>query len=230
MGKLGAGVKGRRVAFSPTLDGLRVDPEVAAVVREAARVFETLGCVVDEVEPRWPPTYELIRGMWSAHYAGTYGHLLPEWRSRMDPGFVACIEDGFKISAADYIRMRGRKIDFWDAVRSFFERYDLLLTPSLSVAAFPVQKLNPDHWPVPERPWDWIGWASFSYPVQLHRPAGGDGAGRLHPGGPAGGAPDRGAPLRGPHRAAGLGGLRGGAPVGAAPPAGRLTPWERRER
>ena len=53
-------------------------------------------------------------------------------------------------------------------------------------------------------------------PVQLHRPAGGDGAGRLHPGGPAGGAPDRGAPLRGPHRAAGLGGLRGGAPVGAA--------------
>jgi aspartyl-tRNA(Asn)/glutamyl-tRNA(Gln) amidotransferase subunit A len=52
-------------------------------------------------------------------------------------------------------------------VRAFFERYDLLLTPSLSVAAFPVQKLNPDHWPVPERPWDWIGWASFSYPFNF---------------------------------------------------------------
>jgi aspartyl-tRNA(Asn)/glutamyl-tRNA(Gln) amidotransferase subunit A len=167
VGKLGAGIRGRRVAFSPTLDGLRVDPEVAMVVREAARVFETLGCVVDEVEPGWPPTYELIRGMWSAHYAGTYGHLLPEWRSRMDPGFVACIEDGFKVSAADYIRMRGRKMDIWDAVRPFFERYDLLLTPSLSVAAFPVQRLNPEHWPAPERPWDWIGWASFSYPFNF---------------------------------------------------------------
>src|SRR5262245_10184461 len=120
-GKLGAGVKGRRVAFSPTLDGLRVDPEVAAIVRDAARAFETLGCAVEEVEPRWPPTYELIRGMWSAHYAGTYGHHLADWRARMDPGFVACIEDGFKIGAADYIRMRGRKIDFWDAVRGFFE-------------------------------------------------------------------------------------------------------------
>ena len=136
-------------------------------VREAARVFETVGCVVDDVEPGWPPTYELIRGMWSGHYAGTYGHLLPEWRSRMDPGFVACIEDGFKVSAADYIRMRGRKMDFWDAVRPFFERYDLLLTPSLSVAAFPVQRLNPEHWPAPERPWDWIGWASFSYPFNF---------------------------------------------------------------
>src|SRR5215510_9092484 len=50
VGKLGTGVKGRRVAFSPTLDGLRVDPDVAAVVREAARAFETLGSTVDEVE------------------------------------------------------------------------------------------------------------------------------------------------------------------------------------
>jgi aspartyl-tRNA(Asn)/glutamyl-tRNA(Gln) amidotransferase subunit A len=52
-------------------------------------------------------------------------------------------------------------------VRAFFERYDLLLTPSLSVAAFPVKRLNPEHWPVPERPWDWIGWASFSYPFNF---------------------------------------------------------------
>lgn len=167
VGKLGTGVKGRRVAFSPTLDGQRVDPEVATVVREAALVFESLGCVVEELEPRWPSTYELIRGMWSAHYAGGYGHFLPEWRSRMDPGFVACLEDGFKINAADYVRARGRKMDLWDAVRPFFERYDLLLTPSLSVAAFPVQRLNPEHWPVPERPWDWIGWASFSYPFNF---------------------------------------------------------------
>jgi aspartyl-tRNA(Asn)/glutamyl-tRNA(Gln) amidotransferase subunit A len=166
-GKLGAGIKGLRVAFSPTLGGLRVDPEVAPLVRDAARAFEGLGCAVEEVEPRWPSTYELIRGMWSAHYAGSHGHFLPVWRARMDPGFVACIEDGLKMSATDYIRLRGRKMDHWDAVRAFFERYHLLLTPSLSVAAFPVQKLNPDHWPAPERSWDWIGWASFSYPFNF---------------------------------------------------------------
>jgi aspartyl-tRNA(Asn)/glutamyl-tRNA(Gln) amidotransferase subunit A len=167
VGKLNAGIKGLRVAFSPTLGGLRVDPEVTTVVRDAVRAFEGLGGAVEEVEPRWPSTYELIRGMWSAHYAGSHGHFLPAWRARMDPGFVACIEDGLKISAADYVRLRGRKMDYWDAVRAFFERHDLLLTPSLSVAAFPVQKLNPDHWPAPERPWDWIGWASFSYPFNF---------------------------------------------------------------
>ena len=167
VGKLGVGVKGLRVAFSPTLDGLRVDREVAAVVREAARVFEGLGCVVDETEPNWPPTYELIRGMWAAHYAGTYGHFLPQWRARMDPGLVACIEEGLKMDAADYIRLRGRKMEHWDSIRPFFERYDLLLTPSLSVAAFPVGRLNPEHWSAPERVWDWIAWASFSYPFNF---------------------------------------------------------------
>lgn len=167
VGRLPEGIRGLRVAFSPTLDGLRVDPEVAAVVREAAGAFAGLGCTVDEVEPGWPQTYELIRTQWAAHYAGTHAQYLPEWRSRMDPGLVACIEDGMRQSAVEYIRWRGRKLEYWDAVRPFFERYDLLLTPSLSVAAFPSNRLNPEHWPAPERSWDWIGWASFSYPFNF---------------------------------------------------------------
>src|SRR6059036_3400018 len=46
VGKLRAGVRGLRVAFSPNLDTLRVDPDVAAVVRDAAHAFESLGCAV----------------------------------------------------------------------------------------------------------------------------------------------------------------------------------------
>src|SRR5256885_12223957 len=44
-------------------------------------------------------------------------------------------------------RSRGRKFAFWDSVRPLFEKYDLLLTPTISVAAFPVGRLNPEHWP-----------------------------------------------------------------------------------
>jgi aspartyl-tRNA(Asn)/glutamyl-tRNA(Gln) amidotransferase subunit A len=49
--------------------------------------------------------------------------------------------------------------------RALFEKYDLLLTPSVSVAAFPLGRLNPEHWP--QHAWDWIGWASFSYPFNF---------------------------------------------------------------
>src|SRR5881409_1428881 len=52
VGKLGRDLKGLRVAYSPDLGGLRVDPEVAALVRAGVRAFEELGCVVEEVKPR----------------------------------------------------------------------------------------------------------------------------------------------------------------------------------
>jgi aspartyl-tRNA(Asn)/glutamyl-tRNA(Gln) amidotransferase subunit A len=164
-GRLGDGVRGLRVAWSPDLDGLPVDVEVAAVARAAALVFQALGCAVEEVRPGFADTHRMIRLMWNAHYAGNYGRYLAEWRARMDPGLVAAIEDGLGYSAADYVAMRGQKLAHWDTVRPLFETYDLLLTPSVSVAAFPVGRLNPEHFP--QHAWDWFPWASFSYPFNF---------------------------------------------------------------
>ncbi len=163
--RLNEGIRGLRVAWSPDLGGLRVDPEVAAVAREAARVFETLGCAVEEVRPGFADTHELIRCLWSAHEAGNHAAQVAEWGARMDPGLLACIEQGRSYGLVDYVEARGRKLAYWDSVRPLFERFDLLLTPTLSVAAFPVGRLNPEHWP--QHVWDWIGWASFSYPFNF---------------------------------------------------------------
>jgi aspartyl-tRNA(Asn)/glutamyl-tRNA(Gln) amidotransferase subunit A len=165
VGLLDRGVAGLRMAFSPDLGGLRVDPDVAAVVREAARVFESLGCAVEEVDPGFPDSHEMIRRLWSMHYAGNYSQYLGEFRARMDPGFLACMEYGATFSAIDYVDMRGRKIGYWDGVRPLFERYDLLITPTVSVAPFAVGRLNPEHWP--QHAWDWLGWAGFSYPFNF---------------------------------------------------------------
>jgi aspartyl-tRNA(Asn)/glutamyl-tRNA(Gln) amidotransferase subunit A len=165
VGQLDRGVKGLRVAFSPDLGNLRVDAEVATPVAAAARVFESLGASVEEVKPRFADTSDMIRLIWGAHYIGNYGQYLDEWRGRMDPGLVACIEDAKRWSAAEYVAMRGRRINFWDSVRPLFERYDLLLTPTTSVAAFEVGQLNPAGWP--QHAWDWFPWASFSYPFNF---------------------------------------------------------------
>jgi aspartyl-tRNA(Asn)/glutamyl-tRNA(Gln) amidotransferase subunit A len=165
VGKLDAGITGLRVAFSPDLGGITVDAEVAALVRDAVRAFDELGCVVEEVKPSFADSHDLIRCLWSAHEAGNYAQYLREWRDRMDPGLVACIEDGLQYSMVEYVEARGQKLAYWDTVRPLFEKFDLLLTPTLSVAAFPVGRLNPEHWP--QHAWDWIGWASFSYPFNF---------------------------------------------------------------
>ena len=165
LGKLNRGIKGLRVAWSPKLDGLRVDPEVAEVVKRAVGAFKETGAKVEEVTPGFADTHDMIRVMWCAHYAGAWGPYLPKWREKMDPAFVACIEDGMKVSVVDYIDARGKKLTHWDSVRPLFEKYDLLLTPSVSVPALPLGRINPEGWP--QHPWDWLGWASFSYPFNF---------------------------------------------------------------
>jgi aspartyl-tRNA(Asn)/glutamyl-tRNA(Gln) amidotransferase subunit A len=163
--RLDDGIEGLRVAFSPDLGYLRVDDEVATVVRAAVHVFEDLGCHIEEVDPGWGDPIEMEHLLYAANAAGNHGTHLDRWGDRMDPGLVALVLHGMRYAAADYVRARGQRTEYYDRVRRFFERFDLLLTPSLSVAAFPVGRLMPEHWE--QHPWDWIRWAGFSYPFNL---------------------------------------------------------------
>ncbi len=166
LAQLDRGIAGRRIAFSPDLGHARVDPEVAALVRAAAERFAAaLGAKVEGVTPSWGPTGpELIRGLWPAHLA-IHAPALAEWEPRMDPGLVACIRAGASTTMTAYQRLRERKYAYIREINRFFGDWDFLLTPSVSVAAFPAERLMPEDWP--DHPWDWISWAEFSYPFNL---------------------------------------------------------------
>lgn len=165
VGRLDEGIAGMKIAFSPDLGYLRVDPEVAGPVRKAVRAFEELGCAIEEVRPGWNDPIEMEHCLFTTNLAGMLGGLLDDWADRMDPGLVALIRHGMKYSGVEYCRAFGERLALYDKVHALFERYDLLLTPSLSVAAFPAERLIPEHWPQHE--WDWLRWAGFSYPFNL---------------------------------------------------------------
>jgi aspartyl-tRNA(Asn)/glutamyl-tRNA(Gln) amidotransferase subunit A len=159
------GIRGKRIAYSPDLGHARVDPEVAALTRAAAQRFTELGAVVEEVATPWAKDGpELIRLMWPAHLA-RLSPKLAEWESRMDPGLVACIRAGLDVSMTDYMLARDRKMAYVAAVHRWFEDWDFLVTPSVSVPAFPAERLMPADWPAHD--WDWVSWAEFSYPFNF---------------------------------------------------------------
>jgi aspartyl-tRNA(Asn)/glutamyl-tRNA(Gln) amidotransferase subunit A len=165
MARLDEGIAGLKVAYSPDLGYLKVDAEVAEPVRRAALAFAELGCTVEEVNPGWGDPTAMEHCHFASNYAGMLGHLLDQWGDRMDPGLVALTRHGLTYSAADYCRAQGERLAYYDKVYAFFRRYDLLLTPSLSVAAFPAERLIPAHWE--QHPWDWLRWAGFSYPFNM---------------------------------------------------------------
>ena len=162
---LEAGIAGLRVAYSPDLGYLHVDAEVAEVVRRAVSAFADLGCEVEEVNPGWGDPIEMEHCLFASAFAGMLAPVLPTRAHEIDPGLVAIVQHGQSYSAADYCRAQGERLAYYDRVHAFFQRYDLLLTPSLSVAAFPAERLIPEHWE--QHPWDWLRWAGFSYPFNL---------------------------------------------------------------
>ena len=165
LARLGEGISGKRVAFSRDLGHARVDPEIAALVAAAVARFTELGAIVEEVALPWAAGGpELVRAFWTAHLA-RLGPKLGDFESRMDPGLVACIQAGQAMEITDYMLKRERKMTYIAAMQIWFEDFDFLLTPTASVAAFPADRLMPEHWPRHE--WDWISWAEFSYPFNF---------------------------------------------------------------
>ncbi len=203
--RLDEGIAGLKVAFSPDLGYLKVDPEVAGPVRKAAAAFEELGCQVEEIKPGWDNPIEMEHLHFSANFTSRLGPLLDKWEDRMDPGLVALVKHGMQFSAADYCRLDEKRLALYDKVRALFERHDLLLTPTLSVAAFPADRLIPQHWE--------------QHPVQSHLVAGRNMPLRFHSGGTASRIADRGGPASRSAGAAGIARIRAHPPLGPTPPA-----------
>ena len=162
---LEAGVKGWRVAFSPDLGYARVDGEIAAAVAAAARQFEALGAVVDEVGQIFESPREALFTLWAAGLAALLRGFADERKPLADPGLVATAAAGEKIGAADWVEADLVRNALGRRMMEFHQRYDLLLTPTMPVPALPAgQDLND-----PGRERHWIDWSPFSYPFNMTR-------------------------------------------------------------
>ena len=187
VGKLDAGVKGLRVAWSPNLGFVpTVDKQVSAIAAEAARTFEELGCYVEEVsDPGLEDTLPIHVPLWLSGLAGMLGKYLREWEAQMDPLLVSWIRIGLTISAADFVQAQIRRSELRDKLRRLFERYDLLVTPTLPVVAFRAGVSAQEG--LKDSPVDYRNWSPFSAIFNLtHVPAASVPAGFTREGMPVG--------------------------------------------
>ena len=162
---LESGVRGWRIAFSPTLGYAKVDPEIGAAAAAAARGFEALGAIVEETNAIFPSPRDALFTLWAAGAAKLLAGFPDRRPELIDPGLIATAAEGAKISAADYLGADLVRTALGRQMAEFHQKYDLLLTPMMPVPALPVaQDLND---PAAER--HWIDWSPFSYPFNMTR-------------------------------------------------------------
>ena len=164
VGRLHQGVRGKRIAFSPDLGHVGGDPEIAELVQRAVRRFEESGAVVEQVPTPWGRMGQADHGFLGGAY-GSARSASAEMGVANGPGPVACIKAGKDMNVVEYLNLKERKMAYVAAIHRWFEDWDFLLTPSVSVAAFPAERLMPEHWP--QHAWNWIEWAHFSHPFNM---------------------------------------------------------------
>jgi aspartyl-tRNA(Asn)/glutamyl-tRNA(Gln) amidotransferase subunit A len=159
------GVKGLRIAFSPTLGYARVDGEIAAATAAAARRFAELGAAVETVDRLFEDPAQAWLTLWRAGAAKAMSAFSAAERLRADPGLEALAQQGARLSALDYVSADVARSALSLQMVLFHRRYDLLLTPSVAVPALKAGELLSD----PASQKEWIEWAPFSYPFNLTR-------------------------------------------------------------
>ncbi|MFH9328185.1 amidase [Streptomyces althioticus] len=161
---LGGGVRGLRVAFSPSLGGqVRVDPGVAAVVRRAVERLAGLGAYVEETDPDLADPVEAFHALWFAGAARVTQALGREQRERLDPGLREICREGGRLSALDYLAAVDVRMDLGRRMGRFHDAYDLLVTPTLPVTAFEAGAEVPRG----SGHRRWTGWTPFTYPFNM---------------------------------------------------------------
>ena len=140
---LDGGVKGLRIAYSADLGYLKVDPEIAATVGKAVRVFEALGAIVEEADPGLGDTFAAYKVMNSAYQVPKIRDKTVEQIAMMDPVLVANARVGETLSAFDLLEAGKVRADMAFKMAEFHQRYALLITPTLPVPAFEVGQNNP---------------------------------------------------------------------------------------
>ncbi len=161
---LEGGIRGLRIAYSPTLGYARnVHPEIAAAVDAGVRQLQALGAHVEQVDPGFEDPLEITTGLWFLGASTVWNGLSAEQQAVTDPDFRAEAELGAQLSASDVQQLNLRRGALGSHMRQFMQRYDLIVTPSVSVPAFEArpagtQKMDPQAM---------LGWTPFSYPFNL---------------------------------------------------------------
>ncbi|MFF8843106.1 amidase [Streptomyces sp. NPDC015127] len=161
---IGEGVKGLRIAYSPTLGGqVAVRPDVAAAVRRTVGALADLGAYVEEADPDITDPVEAFHTLWFTGAARLVQHLGPRQRERLDPGLREICGIGARHSALEYLAAVDVRAELGRRMARFHTAYDLLVTPTLPLTAFEAGV----EVPAGSGHRRWTGWTPFTYPFNM---------------------------------------------------------------
>jgi amidase len=142
-GNLERNFKGARVAWFKNMGGIPFDPRILKVINAQRKVFESLGCIVEEAEPDWTGAYEGYDTLRAWGYATSQAENVRLHRDLVKDTILWEVERGSKLSSRDVAQALALRSRAWDRMRVFQEKYEYFITPTTQVLPFDVNQPYP---------------------------------------------------------------------------------------
>lgn len=133
-------LKGLRIAWRPLLANTVIDSQVLDLCERAAMALGDLGATVepmdDDLEPVEPIWFAYASALWNARFRDA----LPQWGNRLSPTLVRQMELGKDTTGEAVGRALLARTQLFRKVQSWFDRFDVIVTPTLARTAIPIQE------------------------------------------------------------------------------------------
>jgi amidase len=158
-----------KIAWSDNLNLMPVDPVVLKEARKAIDVFRGLSCEVVEDCPDLSGAKETALTLRGVRFVALYGEKYqndPEFRRWVNPLVTGNIEQGLKLSVQEIAWAHRQRSEIWVKAKEFFDRYDLMLTPTAPIPPFNAEMKFPTE--IAGKPMEhYLDWAMLTYSITM---------------------------------------------------------------
>lgn len=156
-------IRDMRIAYSANLGYVRNDPDVERRVRAAVDVLADAGAVVTEVDPGFADPIEAFHVLWFSGAAKMLQGYPESALGDVDPLLRRCAEIGRTMTAVQYLDAVAVRMALGQAMGAFHRKFDVLVTPTVPIPAFPIGRDTPEG---SASPW-WTSWTPYTYPFNM---------------------------------------------------------------
>jgi Asp-tRNA(Asn)/Glu-tRNA(Gln) amidotransferase A subunit family amidase len=132
-----------RVAVTPDFGFAPVETVVRDAFAQKLALFQHLFANVEAASPDCSGTDEAFETLRAVLFLASHADKVRNTPHLIGPNVRANVEQGLRTSAADVARAMTMHTSIYRRWQSFFERYDVILTPSITISPRPWRELYP---------------------------------------------------------------------------------------
>jgi amidase len=135
--------RGLRIAWWVDVGGVPVDCRVRALVDAQRRLFEAIGCQVEEAQPDFRGFDEVFKTVRALAFLTGVAPRIGGRRDLVKDTILWEIDRGLRLTPPEIAAALAKRTELYQRMRQFMERYDFFVLPTVQVPPFAVSEPYP---------------------------------------------------------------------------------------